>query len=475
MKCCALRILLGPKQPMSRRPTPAAAKAAEAATDAVAATAAAAAAAASGNSAASFQHFVKSRNTGFVGVSATNPVLRSDHYVTETSEHRLLVGTAQTTDGQVQLATTKRAVKAARREVRDIYDLRSELAIEYEEDQLRRIRKEFEKLLHHIRHICNEVRRNRRERRRRPNFEHLRHQLLQEYGRAIMQLQPRHFRTATIDELVEMIVTGSLMKVNSSHLVNCGVQLLLDKIRDLSPNQLATVIRSVVDIRDGGVSDEQKTRLVVAFFGEVLRYPQRMLRDMSVKNAILLINLGQRGEVGRGIIPDGMSREFLHQLLVTYGASIQEPAPPAEGDNDDGKKSNKKSKRSSAKNALLKWSASDVAVVCSAVVHHRMATEDAVNFFVVSAPLCTEYAYILSPSEISLILLAFGVVRYHDVTLFLTLGQRAGDLGEEMSEDDVGRVIRAFEMTDIGFDSLRNSLESAMRMKNVSRSPLSHH
>ncbi|KPA74927.1 hypothetical protein ABB37_08914 [Leptomonas pyrrhocoris] len=52
---------------------------------------------------------------------------------------------------------------------------------------------------------------------------------------------------------------------------------------------------------------------------------------------------------------------------------------------------------------------------------------------------------------------------------FVTLGSRAGQLGDTLSEADVTRVLRALELVGLEHEDLRRALESSLRMRNLGR------
>lgn len=52
---------------------------------------------------------------------------------------------------------------------------------------------------------------------------------------------------------------------------------------------------------------------------------------------------------------------------------------------------------------------------------------------------------------------------------YITLGSRAGQLSDTLSEEDVTRVLRAMELAGLEHDDLRRALESSLRMRNLGR------
>nr|CAJ2466296.1 unnamed protein product [Leishmania braziliensis] len=52
---------------------------------------------------------------------------------------------------------------------------------------------------------------------------------------------------------------------------------------------------------------------------------------------------------------------------------------------------------------------------------------------------------------------------------YVTLASRAGQLSDTLSEDDVTRVLRAMELTEIEHDDLRRALESSLRLRSMRR------
>lgn len=52
---------------------------------------------------------------------------------------------------------------------------------------------------------------------------------------------------------------------------------------------------------------------------------------------------------------------------------------------------------------------------------------------------------------------------------YVTLGSRAGQLGDVLTEEDVTRVLRAMELVNMEHEDLRSALESSLRMRNLGR------
>ena len=110
-----------------------------------------------------------------------------------------------------------------------------------------------------------------------------------------------------------------------------------------------------------------------------------------------------------------------------------------------------------------------VAVIATTVCRLRIFGPSIVDFFKWGAPICIDEVELLSGSEIGYVLEAYSVVGYHHVGLFITLAQKAGELGELLRAEEVARVLNAMSRTTIDHSKLRRSLESSMRMKNITR------
>ena len=113
-----------------------------------------------------------------------------------------------------------------------------------------------------------------------------------------------------------------------------------------------------------------------------------------------------------------------------------------------------------------------VAIVATSICRLRILNPTVVDFFKWAAPICVAEVDVLSGNQLSYILDAFSMVGYHHPALFVTLGGKAGELGELLREDEVARILIALDRTKIDHSKLRASLESSMRMRNLhKRSP----
>ena len=110
-----------------------------------------------------------------------------------------------------------------------------------------------------------------------------------------------------------------------------------------------------------------------------------------------------------------------------------------------------------------------ISVLAMTLCRLRMFDESVAGFFVWAAPICIAEADLLSGPQLSYILEAFSLVRYPRSDVFLALGQKAGDLGELLRENEVARVLNAMSRTGIEHSRLRSSLESSMRMKTLTK------
>ncbi|ESL11323.1 hypothetical protein TRSC58_00928 [Trypanosoma rangeli SC58] len=132
----------------------------------------------------------------------------------------------------------------------------------------------------------------------------------------------------------------------------------------------------------------------------------------------------------------------------------------------------------------------ELALLCSAIVFYEIRTMEAVKVLVEAAPVCAAEVDALSGHQLSCVMLAYATLQYHgdlarhpptplhatllskstrQMNFYLLLGERAGELGEELHEDDAARVLRALAMVDVEHEGLRRSLESSMRMKGLRR------
>jgi hypothetical protein len=110
-----------------------------------------------------------------------------------------------------------------------------------------------------------------------------------------------------------------------------------------------------------------------------------------------------------------------------------------------------------------------IATLATVICRLRLYDAASLGFFQWAAPICIAEADLLSGLQLSFILEAYSAVGLHDPVLFMTLGQKAGELGELLRDDEVARVLNALGRTKIDHSRLRASLESSMRMKNIHR------
>lgn len=108
-----------------------------------------------------------------------------------------------------------------------------------------------------------------------------------------------------------------------------------------------------------------------------------------------------------------------------------------------------------------------ISVLAMSLCRLRLFDESVVGFFKWAAPICIAEVDLLSGPQLSFIMEAFSNIGYHHQGLFIALGQKAGELGEMLREDEVARVLNALSRTGIEHENLRSSLESSMRMKTI--------
>ena len=109
----------------------------------------------------------------------------------------------------------------------------------------------------------------------------------------------------------------------------------------------------------------------------------------------------------------------------------------------------------------------EIADVSKAIAQFGHYTKEAAEFFVASASIIEEELETLSGKELSYIIHAFAHVGFPGQELFKKLGQRAGDIGEDLHVSDVGRVLAGLDRAGIASGPLRASLESSMRLRHA--------
>ncbi|RNF07358.1 hypothetical protein TraAM80_03326 [Trypanosoma rangeli] len=187
-------------------------------------------------------------------------------------------------------------------------------------------------------------------------------------------------------------------------------------------------------------------------------------------------SLPPRGELR---IPFGVGKEYTQRVLAFFaGEDSRGDAVSSQGEGEG-----------AAKQRSL-FGAAELALLCSAIVFYEIRTMEAVKVLVEAAPVCAAEVDALSGHQLSCVMLAYATLQYHgdlaqhpptplhatllskstkQTNFYLLLGERAGELGEELHEDDAARVLRALAMVGVEHEGLRRSLESSMRMKGLRR------
>jgi hypothetical protein len=292
---------------------------------------------------------------------------------------------------------------------------------------------------------------------------------------ALSPLTKHHFSVATVHQLLLLLrgvtACGSfrLGFVASSSLY----EICHHRLSSMSGSEIIGALNVVLTLgEDQGVPAEQR-RTFATLLGDELMSPAHRaewFRDIHPHSVTKLIyslipsgRIQQQAERGlppaQQLLPDTFGyrvlREVLsHALVATSGGG-------AEGGNAEAP-------------AVLHSSLELSHIVCfvCAVAHYRVPSEIAMQMLVVAAPLLKDGVMELKAYQLSRILMAYARVGYKHPEWFTTVGQRAGDLGEQMSQDDAAQILNAFAIVGIEHTTLRRSLESSMRLKSLRRSAL---
>lgn len=158
--------------------------------------------------------------------------------------------------------------------------------------------------------------------------------------------------------------------------------------------------------------------------------------------------------------------------INTKTSSLQGSSSNHQDEKEGDQNSNNNNNQTKQSNTTAPQLSALVAIVATSICRLRILNPTVVDFFKWAAPICVAEVDLLSGNQLSYILDAFSMVGYHHPALFVTLGGKAGELGELLREDEVARILIALDRTKIDHSKLRASLESSMRMRNLhKRSP----
>lgn len=181
-------------------------------------------------------------------------------------------------------------------------------------------------------------------------------------------------------------------------------------------------------------------------------------------------------------IPFAVGKEYTQCVLAAF-------APPLTGHGDTSELSSRKDLSGEGAGREALFGVGELATLCSAIVFYEITTMSALQVLVEAAPLCAVDVGELSGHQLSCVMLAYATLKYdgdlsrhakssylscmdksrRETNFYLLLGERAGELGERLHEDDAARVLRALVMVGVEHEGLRRSLESSMRMRGLGR------
>lgn len=292
---------------------------------------------------------------------------------------------------------------------------------------------------------------------------------------ALSPLSRRHFSAATVSQLLVLLrgatASGSfrLGFVTSTALH----ELCHQRLPIMSGSDIIGTLNIVLTIdEDQGVPMIQR-RAFAELLGEALLAPMhddawfRGIHPHSVAKLMygLMPNLRRDKPAQQHGLPPAqqlLTDAFGYRVLQQVLRHALIPSDVGEGGSDN--------KPIAALHASLQLS-HIVCFVC-AIAHYRVPSDVSMQLLVVAAPLLRDGAFELQAYQLSRILMAYAHVGYKNMEWFTAVGQRAGDLGEHMSEDDAAQILNAFEIVGIEHATLRRSLESSMRLKSLRRSSL---
>ena len=108
-----------------------------------------------------------------------------------------------------------------------------------------------------------------------------------------------------------------------------------------------------------------------------------------------------------------------------------------------------------------------LSTICAAIIHYKVETVEALDFFIAAAPLCLERAPFMRGSDVATMLLAFVTVGYRDADFFAALGDEVARQSEFLSDLSAGRVLAALKKCGLAHDNLSRALESSRRMRQL--------
>lgn len=253
-----------------------------------------------------------------------------------------------------------------------------------------------------------------------------------------MKFRRQHVSATSITTLRTLLRTcttlGNIAGV--AHVASITLSEVVRRIPEMNAFQLTRLLLVVVDPsrperRDvAGLPARERADMLGAGVRQLLSAPEALATVPLPKLTMLLSSA-----LADDAVPDGLCYELLQVIMPVANTRKHE------------------------------LGIRQITVLCHSVCRLRYADTSAVDFFVDAADVVARNSLLLNGAQVGFILDAFARVKYFDAKVFLTLGQRAGDLGEELSVSDVARILNAFQASGIDHSPLRRTLESAQRMK----------
>ena len=282
---------------------------------------------------------------------------------------------------------------------------------------------------------------------------------------ASMGLTRRHFATATTAQLIRMLRAAVVLKgATAGHVALEAAEQLLRRIDDGSGGAAPTTSREDTTTGGGG-GNERHAAPTARELLECLHTVHRLPSTAVVERCDTVMAACVRA-LGRDAVLAGFGVKELTLFADTLmGNSHRVPA----GVGREALRALGRVLLRDSERPISTWLYSGT---LSAMHRFQLLDEDAVALFKKAVPPLIADVNSMSGGQIARVLGAYAAVGFYHPELFLTLGQRAGDMGVDLRPRDAALILAAFERTPIDASKLRAALQSAMRMHGLRRAGL---
>lgn len=307
-----------------------------------------------------------------------------------------------------------------------------------------------------------------------PDAQRKQHEIQVRLQGVVLQLSASHYGQASSQQLIALLRMISLVGVTAGHVCGACIQELVQRAPTLAPRDVVQTLNFLLPRRDGmdqlcdalplQLVHESVSKLCLDLLsrqstGDIKATPHASIWSQVHPSSLCKLLDGTVEAIKR---PGGNVKLLQQDLARDVLLSVIDCFLPAAA----------QASAAAASKGLMSLEYGHIVVLCRAIAEHHVPNEAALRFLAAAAPIIRELVLCFSARQLSELVAAYAQVGYRDATWFMMVAQRIGELGDKLREDDVAKVLRALDVVGVPHDTLRCSLESSLRMRQLRRKSL---